>query len=260
MARIIILIVSAIAILSTATIFLPELAIDAILAASGELHPVDEQKALTSTVQILLLAPVLDAQGRPVITNNETELQMQYQSGEGLGTVARINNELVIITHDHWTLLNDQLAKARFYNANNDLLAEMSGPEFHNLIRSRNGGTMVLVAPVELLKSSDLTAAQIGRGQSASWGDRVAVVYRNPTAWSLEVRMMVVRETVDYQNNPSYILQSSDDNIVVPGNSGGGIWYNGVLVGNMWTTMVSDNLETGTSQALSLSRGAILAG
>jgi hypothetical protein len=258
MARTIILIVSAIAIVLTATMVLPGLTINAVLASNEEVDAATTRQALASTVQILLMAPILDAQGQPVIITNGTDRQMQYQSGEGLGTLARMNNELVIITHDHWTLLNSQLAKARFYDANNTLLAEVNGADFLAMIRSRDGGTMVLAAPAELLNNRGLTVAQIGSKQTASWGDAVAVVYRNPDTWNLEVRTMVVRETADYHNHPSYILQSSDDTIVVPGNSGGGIWHNGALVGNMWTTMVADNLEDGSAEALSMSRGAVL--
>jgi hypothetical protein len=257
MARTVILIGIVITIVLTGTMFLPGLAMEAVLASSGEVDLATRQQALAATVQIVLLAPVLDAQGQPVIVMNGTERQMQYTSGEGLGTLARQNNELVVVTHDHWTLLNSQLAKARFYNADNVLLAEVSGADFLGLIRSRDGGTMVLAAPVGLVASGMVTA-EIGPSQAVGWGQTVAVVYRNPATWELDVKVMVVRKTAEYQNNPSIVLRSSDDTIVVPGNSGGGIWHNGILVGNMWTTMISNNLEDGSSTALSKSRGAVL--
>ena len=258
MVRTIILIGIVITIVLTGTMILPGLAIEAVLASSGEVDLETRQKALASTVQILLLVPVLDEQGQPVIIENGGERQMQYQTGEGMGTLARMNNELVIITHDHWTLLNAQLAKARFYNANNDLLVEVSGAEFVGLIRSRDGGTMVLAAPIALLGRSGLAAAEIGNGQAAGWGETVAVVYRNPATWALDVKVMAVRETADYQGRASFVLQSSEGTIVIPGNSGGGIWYNGGLVGNMWTTMVQDNVADSSSETLNMSRAAQL--
>ncbi len=67
---------------------------------------------------------------------------------------------------------------------------------------------------------------------------------------------MVVRETAEYQGQTSYILQSSEGTVVVPGNSGGGIWFDGRLVGNMWTTMIADNVKDGSSETLNISRGA----
>jgi len=260
MARTVILIGIGIAIVLTGTMVLPGLAIDAALASNSEVDPAAAQKALAATVQILLMAPVLDEQGQLVILDNGSERQMQYQSGEGLGTLVRMNNEFVIVTHDHWTLLNSQLAKARFYNANNELLVEISGVEFLGLIRSRDGGTMILTAPTELLANGVLATAEIGDSQAAGWGETVAVVYRNPDTWALDVKVMAVRETAEYQGRASYVLQSAEGTIVVPGNSGGGIWFEGGLVGNMWTTMVSNNLEDGSSEALSMSRGAMLAG
>lgn len=60
------------------------------------------------------------------------------------------------------------------------LLAEVSGPEFLNLIRYRDGSTLVLAAPVELLQSGALTPAETGSSQRAGWGTVVTVVYRQP--------------------------------------------------------------------------------
>ncbi len=180
MARIIILIGLVIAIVLSGTMFLPGLAMEVVLASSSEVDLQTRQKALASTVQILLLAPVLDGQGQLVILENGSERQIQYQTGEGLGTLAWMNNELVIVTHDHWTILNSQLAKARFYNAANELLAEVSGADFLSLIRSRDGGTMILTAPTGLMETGSLATAEIGDSQAASWGKTVTVVYRNP--------------------------------------------------------------------------------
>lgn len=231
---------------------------EAVLASSGVVDLEMRQQMLGSTVQIVLLAPVLDAQGQPVIIENGSERQMQYNTGEGLGTLARMNNELVIVTHDHWTLLNGQLAKARFYNVNNEMLAEVSGAEFHGLIRSRDGGTMVLTAPAALMTSGGLMTADLGNSQSVGWADAVMVVYRVPETGGVDVKMMVIHSTAEYLGKASYVLQSSEGTIVVPGNSGGGIWQNGRLVGNMWTTMVEENLDDGSSQALNMSRAAQL--
>jgi hypothetical protein len=116
-----------IAILGSGILFVPGLAIRTVLAGRGEVDDSTRQQMLAATVQIVLLAPVVDEAGQPVITNNGGDLQMQYQVGEGLGTLVNTGNELVIVTHDHWSLLDAGLAKARFYSADDVLLAELSG-------------------------------------------------------------------------------------------------------------------------------------
>jgi hypothetical protein len=246
-----------IAILGSGILFAPGLAIRTVLAGRGEVDDSTRQQMLAATVQIVLLAPVVDEAGQPVITNNGGDLQMQYQVGEGLGTLVNTGNELVIVTHDHWSLLDAGLAKARFYSADDVLLAELSGAEFLGLIRSRDGGTLVLNAPAALL-ASGLVPAALGDSDTAGWGDLVAVVYRQPGTGELSVKQMAVTSVEDYQTRPSYALQSAEGTVVVPGNSGGGVWQDGRLVGNMWTTTVFENQGDGTTRTTSQSRAAQL--
>jgi hypothetical protein len=246
-----------IAILGSGILFVPGLAIRTVLAGRGEVDDSTRQQMLAATVQIVLLAPVVDEAGQPVITNNGGDLQMQYQVGEGLGTLVNTGNELVIVTHDHWSLLGAGLAKARFYSADNVLLTEVSASEFLGLIRSRDGGTLVLNAPAALL-ASGLVPAALGDSDTAGWGDLVAVVYRQPGTGELSVKQMAVTSVEDYQTRPSYALQSAEGTVVVPGNSGGGVWQDGRLVGNMWTTTVFENQGDGTTRTTSQSRAAQL--
>jgi len=41
-----------------------------------------------------------------------------------------------------------------------------------------------------------------------------------------------------YNSLPAYRLRSLDGQPVIPGDSGGGIWYKGTLIGNNWVTLM----------------------
>lgn len=248
----------AIATLSSAVAFLPELAVRAALAYGRGIDAATRQQVLAATVQMTLLAPVLDGQGQPVILSNGDEKQMQFQVGEGLGTLVRVGRQMVVVTHDHWSLLSPRLAKARFYSAANELLLELDGQEFLGLVRYRDGGTMVLEAPAGLRQHPALTPAPLGDARAAGWGEVVAVAYRQRESGAVTVKTMVVTSTADYLQRPSYELRSDEGTRVVPGNSGGGVWQDGRLVGSMWTTVTFENQDSGAVRTSSLSRAAQL--
>jgi hypothetical protein len=117
----------------------------------------------------------------------------------------------------------------------------------------------VLSAPAALLAGGGLVPAEMGDSGAAGWGQMVAVVYRQPGTGALSVKQMAVTSTADYLERPSYALQSAEGTVVVPGNSGGGVWQDGRLVGNMWTTWLFENQDDGTTRTSSLSRAAQLA-
>ena len=70
---------------------------------------------------------------------------------QGLGSLVRAGKDYRIITHNHWSAL-EQVDFVKFYDANFVLLLEMSGTAFKNLILQQDAGALVLQAPPELVE------------------------------------------------------------------------------------------------------------
>jgi len=120
----------------------------------------------------------------------------------GLGTLVQMGDQVVVVTHDHWGELLDTAVTAQFYNANGVLLAEISGADFRNLLHYRD----------------------------QSGNEMVEVVAAN-------VISVTEREGV-----PAYLLQTADGTPVLPGDSGGGVWSDGQLVGNLWRNRATETV------------------
>jgi hypothetical protein len=208
-----------------------------------------QQQTLAATVRLTLFAPLTDAQGNLQYVTVDGQKALQYTVGEGLGTLTRNGQDVFVVTHDHWTLLTPNLAKVQFHNVSGELLLELSGEAFQQLVRYRDGGTLVLNAPDELV--SRLTAVPAGDSRSVSKNDFVYLAYRQPDSGAVSVAVMVVKELSQYQGQPVYRLVSLDGASVVGGNSGGGAYVNGKLVGNMWTTTMERQVLRATGEVVS---------
>jgi hypothetical protein len=168
--------------------------------------------------------------------------QTTYEGGTGLGTVVQIESGTVIITHDHWRLLFEPKAFVEFTNSAGELLLTMSGPEVTSLIRYRDGGTIILNAPQEVV--SGLQPVVAGTDIEISRRDTVLIVYRHSDGTDkLSVQAMTVTETKDADGTRIFEMRSQDGKIVTTGNSGGGVWQDGRLVGNMWSTVLEQQTD-----------------
>ncbi len=125
----------------------------------------------------------------------------------------------------------------------------MSGAEFQQLIRYRDGGTMVLNVMDELV--AGLTAVPAGNSQSVSKNSIVHMAYRQPHSGEISVAAMLVQEVSNFQGQPVYRLVSLDGASVVGGNSDGGAYGDGRLVGNMWTTTMEREVSRSTGEVVS---------
>jgi hypothetical protein len=202
--------------------------------ATATLDASTKQHILSATVRIVFYAPLLDENDQPqiVMANEKKEVQyVTFKKKEGLGTLVNLNGEAVIVTHDHWTLL-DRLKMARFYDSSGDLLAEVGGDDFNRLIRFRDGGTMVLAFPAQLVAT-----AVIGNAQMVQPEDVVFLAYRTPNSGRLDVVAMKVTDVCEYDGHDVFALVSLYGEVVDHGNSGGGVWCQGKLVANMWSTI-----------------------
>jgi hypothetical protein len=153
--------------------------------------------------------------------------------GRGLGTLVRVDGQTLIATHDHWTHFNANLNEVEFRTAQGDLLLTLNAAAFASLIRYRDGGTMLLSAPPEL---GLLTPTAIS-SLAPSSGDTVWFVRRSPadTGATVEVLAAQVEEQVMGSGPARLRLHASNGAIIVPGDSGGGVWINGQLLANLWS-------------------------
>ena len=181
------------------------------------------QAILRSTVQIALY----EAAGESGVE----------AGGRGLGTLVRRNGQTLIVTHDHWTHVNANLRVAEFRDADGSLLLSLSAGTFRSLIRYRDGGTLVLAAPAELaaLPAASLDAPT--SGVSASHGDTVWVARRarDNGGATVEVIAASLRAVETVNALQRLRLRGADGAVVLPGDSGGGVWLGQRFVGNVWS-------------------------
>ena len=84
-----------------------------------------ENQILEATVRMTLYAPLADAQDNPQYVEEDGQQVMQLAVNEGLGTLVRRGNEILVITHDHWLLLTPELRRVQFHNVANELLLDL---------------------------------------------------------------------------------------------------------------------------------------
>jgi hypothetical protein len=190
-----------------------------------------QAQILSATIQIRLFAPITSAQ--PVGN------VYPYTMSQGFGSLVRAGKEYRIVTHNHWSTLA-QLDFVKFYDANFALQLEMSGAAFKDLILRQDAGVMILQAPPELIKKLGLPTgafqeANLAEGLKLEAGDQVLVVHQKPGQED-EVAVMpaVIERRVTFRGLPAFQLHAADGSALIPGDSGGGLWYNGLLVGDLW--------------------------
>jgi hypothetical protein len=171
------------------------------------------------------------------------------QSGrtQGLGTLVSHNGNHLIVTHDHWSMMDGELELVQFHNAQQELLAEMDGEEFRSLIQYRDGGTTVLSEPVNMVDSVD--AVNWNDVQTLEQGSVVQVIHRRRDGQGGIAAVEATVETILLESGvPALSLRSLNGHVIVPGDSGGGIWLDGQLIGNLWMTMTKEFRATATPQ------------
>ena len=113
----------------------------------------------------------------------------------------------------------------------------MSGAELLPLILYHDSGTFILKAPKELATSA-LVTADLELFETLKPGDIVHVVH-HPDGRENQITILTA-EIVGQElfNGVKMLsLRSLNGQSIEPGDSGGGIWVNGHLAGNMWMTV-----------------------
>ncbi|MEW5988642.1 MAG: hypothetical protein AB1791_18600 [Chloroflexota bacterium] len=174
------------------------------------------QAVRDATVQIRMCIPVAVA---------------RFECVDGLGTLVGRPGERLLVTHDHWGRYVTEAVLVEFLDADGALSLELDGDTFRRLVRFRDGGTMIVQAPTAL-QPQGVAALD---NEAAGRGDVVLVVHQRPgdedTVSVLEAVVLAV-ETME--GRPVYRLQTANGEAIVRGDSGGGVWHDGRLVGNLW--------------------------
>lgn len=257
MSKLIFLIGLLIGIISALFVFLPQVAARTALPENIIIDEVARQTVLKATVKISFFAPAYEQSGQPKVTLVDGQRQTEFIGGTGLGTVVRIDQETVIVTHDHWGLLDNPEAIVEFATAEGGLLHTISAPKFRDLIRYRDGGTMILSLPDAL--AGNFQPAVRGDASAVALNDVLLIAYRQPTAGdNISVEAVVVSKYKQHGGLPTLELTSVSGKIIVAGNSGGGVWADGKLVANMWSTLLMQSTDTGEITSTDQSRAALL--
>lgn len=167
---------------------------------------------------------------------------------QGLATLVQNGEEILLVTHDHWHYL-ENVGRVEFLDASGDLLLQIAGDEFTSLIRYRDGGTMLLSPPFKIhpqyrallaarsgkTDRNPLAAARLAGVQPTQAGQIVTIAYRIGDG-GRQVGLLPARviELSERDGKATFKLQSLDGTPIQPGDSGGGIWLDGELIGNMW--------------------------
>jgi hypothetical protein len=194
---------------------------DTVVAATpanvARIEASSEAQILDATVQIHILVPT---DGGAVIA-------------EGLGTLVSQAGGTRIVTHNHWGTFTRDAQTAEFYNASGDLLVKTSGDEFRGLIRYQDKATLVLDTPKGL--SDHRRPASLGDISSVKKGDVVLVAHQAPNAeGKVAVLEAVVDSSAAYKGLSVFVLRTGKSLAIITGDSGGGVWRDGQLIGNMW--------------------------
>jgi len=182
-----------------------------------------------------------------------TQPEAEKVTARGLGTLVEVDSKTWLITHNHWGDELNDMSYVHICDSWNRPLRNMFGYQFKELIEYADDGTLILSVPKGLLtemtrNSGDtLKAGEIGESQVITSGDFVQVARRSPGLRdSLEVIDATIESLSEFEGLPVFVLHSLNGKQLLVGDSGGGTWYEGKLVGNIWATLMVPQPVSGT--------------
>ncbi|MFO7664297.1 MAG: hypothetical protein R6X18_17125 [Chloroflexota bacterium] len=189
-----------------------------------------------ATIKLQILAPYVDVHGNQIVVREDGRDTQLNSVSTGLGTLVNTRDGTYIVTHDHYAQLDASCANVEMtdYTGSEVLLDIVS---FRALIRYRNNGVLILDAPVGLPKG-----VSAGNGEEVEPGAEVQIVHRDADTGRLSIVPAVVERWIDYQGIPSFRLRNLNGEVFRKGNSGGGVWYEGRLVGSIHRVSLDPDL------------------
>jgi hypothetical protein len=161
----------------------------------------------------------------------------------GLASLVNEGPKQFILTHNHWGFSAQDLVGVELRNEANGSRLLLDGATFRSLICYRDKGTMILEAPEPLLS---IVPAALGDTARATVGDMVWLAANNPGSAGA-TRLVAARiEAIDREKAPGRVLLRVPEQAgVTLGDSGGGVWFNGKLIGNLWSIVAAQADEVG---------------
>lgn len=204
------------------------------------LDPQIRDYILRTSIQITMIEHIMEkAETQEWYANQEEVWQKVEKSISGIGTLVSVQGETLLISHDHWSLFTSNTAPdlVIFRNSNGSMLLEMEGADLLPLIIFHDSGTFILRAPLELTTQVSVTS-NMGSFKTLNPGDIVHVVHHSSDQEN-QISILAA-EIIDHEifnGVPMLSLRSLNGQSIEPGDSGGGIWVDGYLVGNLWMTV-----------------------
>jgi len=202
------------------------------------IDPVIEAHILGTTLQIKLFAP---KPGHQPATGARP-----YILAQGLGTLAIWHDEHVIVTHNHWGEMLTNAEFVQILDAQGQLELELSGADFRTLLRYQDAGTLIVTAPESLDPNHSANLAVIGDCRKVAAGEAVVFVHQaldgNSSVALLTAEMV---DLTEYKGLAVFKVRSLNGQPIISGDSGGGMWHDGLLVGNMWGRFTEKTGEAG---------------
>jgi len=255
MARKVFFTIILISIIASIFVILPKVTAESIIPENVVIDEATQQTVLNATIKITFLAPAVDENGQVKVNEVNGEKHIAYTGGTGLGTVVDRNGENIIVTHDHWTRIDNPQAIVELATAQGELLLTLTGPEFSALISHRDGGTTIVNMPASI--ANHFQVANSNAATPVEQNDVLTIAYRNSDD-SISVAAMVVTKVDEFIGLDRVEMTSVNGEIIHTGNSGGGVYANGQLVANMWATLLVQTDGSDDLQETEKSRAALL--
>lgn len=192
------------------------------------------------------VVPQMDAIRQSQITDATLWMVITFEQDDdvqhraGYGTVVERAGQTVIVTHNHWTppTFDPSIVPSRvkIYTIDKTLLTTLSGEEFFQLVRYQDEGTLVTSLPFGI-DVVPIGSNQIGTGLVFDETEIFFLMHVDKE--TREVSFLPARQisAITPTGAPSVSFQTLTGESIHKGDSGGGVWYNGQLVGNMWATV-----------------------
>ncbi len=185
------------------------------------------QQIMNATLQINMEIPYMD--------NNVTNAMLR---ANGLGSLVYWRGETLLVTHNHWGSVLQEQAVVGLYDAEGRMVKTMSGSEFISLMVYLDAGTLIFRSPVELKGQPQLVLERDPIPLQA--GDVVMVVqHEGPEQKGVTLVETEIEAVTTFRGLPVYQLRNLEGQPAQRGDSGGGLWHEGKLVGNLWYRMTA---------------------
>ena len=196
------------------------------VAGSDQTNSIEEREQIwNATLQIKMEIPHPDKSKTGAVLR-----------AKGLGSLVQCGGETLLVTHNHWGEFLQDTTAIEFRDGGNQLLKVMSGYEFKRLLRYQDAGILVIQAPDGIALQP--ATACLGDADGLQPGEVVFLAYRQaPDLKNIALIEATVETVFTIQGLPVYTLRSINGEPIKGGDSGGGVWHEGLLVGSMWATV-----------------------